>query len=501
MPAGLPARFQPVLKLKPRREDPVPRSPETRAGGRVRWRIVTLLGDVVAIAGAFFLAHWLRYELRLGPDLTEFQFTPLDEYWPVGVTFLGVMLLALYFYGSYRSRRSIRWLDELPKVGMAALLATAAVIIVFFLFRPAFFSRLMFGYLLLAGFGLTAIWRYGLRALRIARFKRGRDVERVVVVGRGNMAKMLMQQLTAAPASGLLLVGFVDHEQDNGENFGRFRRLAGPDGVAAALRDNAADRAVVALPRSSALAVSDAVAACRSTGAECTIVPDLVDVQAGRLHTEEIGGIPLFTLSTNEITGFKYFQKRALDIALAVLLLTLLSPLLLLVVIAIKIDSRGPILFRQVRVGRNGRQFQLHKFRSMVPEAEKMMEELYPGSSAEPLFKRKDDPRRTRVGRLLRRTSLDELPQMINVILGDMSMVGPRAQVPDEVAQYDDWAHTRLRVLPGLTGLWQVSGRSNLSFEEMVMLDTYYVGHWSLGLDIKIILRTIPAVIRGEGAF
>ena len=130
-----------------------------------------------------------------------------------------------------------------------------------------------------------------------------------------------------------------------------------------------------------------------------------------------------------------------------------------------------------------------------------MMEELYPGSSAEPLFKRKDDPRRTRVGRLLRRTSLDELPQMINVILGDMSMVGPRAQVPDEVAQYDDWAHTRLRVLPGLTGLWQVSGRSNLSFEEMVMLDTYYVGHWSLGLDIKIILRTIPAVIRGEGAF
>ena len=219
------------------------------------------------------------------------------------------MLLALYFYGSYRSRRSIRWLDELPKVGMAALLATAAVIIVFFLFRPAFFSRLMFGYLLLAGFGLTAIWRYGLRALRIARFKRGRDVERVVVVGRGNMAKMLMQQLTAAPASGLLLVGFVDHEQDNGENFGRFRRLAGPDGVAAALRDNAADRAVVALPRSSALAVSDAVAACRSTGAECTIVPDLVDVQAGRLHTEEIGGIPLFTLQYERNHGIQVFPE------------------------------------------------------------------------------------------------------------------------------------------------------------------------------------------------
>lgn len=501
MPPGLPNRFRPGLKVEPRPGDAIPVSPALRVGGRIRWRIVTLLGDLVAIAGGFFLAHWLRYELRLGPDLTEFQFTPLGEYWPVGVTFIAVMLLALHFYGSYGNRRSIHWLDEVPKVGMAALLATAAVIIVFFLFRPAFFSRLMFGYLLLAGFGLTAFWRFALRALRIARFRRGRDVERVVVVGRGNMAKMLMQQLTAAPASGLQLVGFVDHEPDNGEDFGRFRRLGGPDHLGAALRDAGANRAVVALPPSSSLAVSDAVSACRSSGVQCTIVPDLADVQAGRLHTEEIAGIPLFTLSTNEIAGFNYLQKRVLDTLLAALLLAVLSPLLLVIIIAIKLDSRGPILFRQVRVGRNGREFQLHKFRSMVPEAERMMEELYPGSSAEPLFKRRDDPRRTRVGRLLRRTSLDELPQMFNVITGDMSMVGPRAQVPDEVAQYDDWAHTRLRVLPGLTGLWQVSGRSNLSFEEMVMLDTYYVGHWSLGLDIKIILRTIPAVIRGEGAY
>lgn len=501
MPRRLPPGLRTVLNTASPPADPVPDSSERRAAGRVRWRLVTLLGDLAAIAGSFFLAHWLRYELRLGPDLTEFQFTPLDEYWPVGVAFSAVMLLALHFYGSYANRRSIHWLDEVPKLAMAALLATAAVIIVFFLFRPAFFSRLMFGYLLLAGFSLTALWRYALRSLRIARFRRGRDVERVVVVGRGNMAKMLMQQLAAAPASGLLLVGFVDHEPGDGEDFGRFRRLAGPDGVAAALRENAANQAVVALPPASTLALSDAVAACRSSGIRCTIVPDLADVQAGRLHTEDIGGIPLFTLSTNEISGFNYVQKRALDAVLAALLLTLLSPLLLLVIIAIKIDTRGPILFRQVRVGRNGRQFQLHKFRSMVLGAEKMMEELYPGSSSEPMFKRKDDPRRTRVGRFLRRTSLDEVPQLFDVIVGEMSMVGPRAQVPDEVAQYDDWAHTRLRVLPGLTGLWQVSGRSNLSFEEMVMLDTYYVGHWSLGLDIKIILRTIPAVIRGDGAY
>ncbi len=470
-------------------------------GGRRRWALLTLLGDAVAVVGGFLLAHWLRYELRLGPDLTEFQFTPLREYWPVGLTFTAVMLVALYLYGSYAHRRSIRWLDEVPKVGMAGLLATAAVIIVFFLFRPAFFSRLMFGYLFAAGVGLTAIWRYALRVVRIARFKRGRDVERVLVVGRGNMAKMLMQQLTATPGSGLQLVGFVDHMDGDDSDFGRFARLVGPDGLAAALTEHRVGRAIVALPPATTLAVSEAVEACRRTGARCTVVPDLVDIQAGRLHTEEIGGIPLFTLSTNEIAGFNHVQKRVLDILLAALLLTILSLLLLIMVVAIKLDSRGPVLFRQVRVGRNGREFDLYKFRSMVPDAEEMMEKLYPGSSSEPLFKRKDDPRRTRVGRLLRRTSIDELPQLINVLRGDMSMVGPRAQVREEVAQYDDWAHTRLRVLPGLTGLWQVSGRSNLSFEEMVMLDAYYVGHWSLGLDMKIMLRTIPAVIRGEGAY
>ena len=460
-----------------------------------------LAGDVVAVVGGFFLAHWLRYEMRLGPDLTTFQFTPLSEYWPVGVAFTGVMLLALALYGSYAHRRSIRWLDEVPKVGLAGLLATAAVIIVFFLFRPAFFSRLMFGYLFVAGVGLTALWRYGLRVVRIARFKSGRDVERVVVVGRGNMAKMLMQQLTATPGSGLQLVGFVDHETGNDGDFGRFRRLAGPDGLEAAMVALGVSRAIVALPPASVLGVGEAVDVCRRAAVRCTVVPDLVDIQAGRLHTEEIGGIPLFTLTSNELDGFRHLQKRLLDVALAAVLLVVLLPLLLLMVMAIKLDSRGAVFFRQVRVGRNGREFDLYKFRSMVPEAEKMMEELYPGSSSEPLFKRKDDARRTRVGRLLRRTSMDELPQLINVLKGDMSMVGPRAQVREEVAQYDDWAHTRLRVLPGLTGLWQVSGRSNLSFEEMVMLDAYYVGHWSLGLDVKIMLRTIPAVIRGDGAY
>ena len=244
-----------------------------------------------------------------------------------------------------------------------------------------------------------------------------------------------------------------------------------------------------------------AIAACRRIGVSITVVPDLVELQTGRIDTENIAGIPLVTLTASKIAGLRLLQKRILDVVIAILALGLLSPLILIVVVAIKLDSRGRVLFRQQRIGRAGKPFLLFKFRSMVKDAEELRGEFYPNTQSELLFKRQDDQRRTRVGRILRKTSIDEIPQLLNVLRGEMSLVGPRAQVPEEVALYDSWAQNRLEAPPGMTGLWQVSGRSNLSFEEMVMLDTYYIGHWSLGLDLKIMARTIPAVIRGDGAY
>jgi exopolysaccharide biosynthesis polyprenyl glycosylphosphotransferase len=217
---------------------------------------------------------------------------------------------------------------------------------------------------------------------------------------------------------------------------------------------------------------------------------------------DEIAGIPLIGFRESTIAGPNLVLKRALDIALGSLILLLSLPLWLIVPLLIKLDSPGPVLYRQVRVGRGGRQFTFYKFRSMRQGAEDEWHRLRALNETEgPILKIRNDPRLTRVGRFLRRTSMDELPQILNVLRGDMSLVGPRPPLPAEVLQYEPWQHKRLSVAGGMTGLWQVSGRSHLNFEEMVMMDLYYIENWSLGLDLKILLRTIPAILTATGSF
>ena len=202
------------------------------------------------------------------------------------------------------------------------------------------------------------------------------------------------------------------------------------------------------------------------------------------------------------IRGWNLALKRAIDVVISATTLLLLSPLILLIAALIKLESQGPALFRQTRIGRNGKPFTLYKFRSMRPEAEEELGEVRDlNETAGVFFKIREDPRRTRVGRALRRLSLDELPQMYNILRGEMSLVGPRPALPREVERYEEWHRRRLGVLPGLTGLWQVMGRSDLTFDEMVMLDLFYTENWSLWLDLKIMLMTIPTVLSGKGAY
>ncbi|HLY67132.1 MAG TPA: sugar transferase, partial [Chloroflexota bacterium] len=232
------------------------------------------------------------------------------------------------------------------------------------------------------------------------------------------------------------------------------------------------------------------------------VVPDLFEMSLSRLDVDEIAGIPLIGFRENTITGPNLVLKRAVDLTLGSLMLILSLPLWVLVPLAIKLDSRGPVLFRQTRVGRDGKHFTFFKFRSMRQGADDEWQQLRALNETDgPILKIRKDPRLTRVGKLLRRTSMDELPQLLNVLHGDMSLVGPRPPLPAEVLQYESWQHKRLSVAGGMTGLWQVSGRSHLNFEEMVMMDLYYIENWSLGLDVKILLRTIPAILTGTGSF
>jgi exopolysaccharide biosynthesis polyprenyl glycosylphosphotransferase len=232
------------------------------------------------------------------------------------------------------------------------------------------------------------------------------------------------------------------------------------------------------------------------------VVPDLYEMTLNRVAVDDINGIPLIGVREVTISGWNFAIKRAIDIILCFIASIILAPIFLLIAIAIKVDSAGPVFFKQVRIGRGGKPFVCYKFRSMREGADRELDKLADLNEATgPLFKIKNDPRLTRMGRFFRRTSLDEFPQIINVLRGEMSLVGPRPPLPREVAQYEDWHKKRLEVAPGMSGLWQVSGRSLLTFDEMVMLDLFYIENWSLTLDLKIMLRTVPSVLLADGAF
>ena len=460
------------------------------------------VGDAGLLFTAFVVAYTVRYVWRVGPELNEFQFTPLDAYWVVAGLFIPTTLLSFYVLGRYQRRRSVLLLDEPVRIGAGVLVGTAAVVVVFFGSRPLFFSRLMFLYLAVFAAAATFAWLV-LRKVGIGLLRRaGYDNQRILVVGDGVVAKYLMQQLTETRSSGNRVLGYLAADAHIAEtNFGRFQRLGDLGDLELVIRSEAIDEVYVALPSSAQHSLAPVLERCRLQGVRFRVVPDLLEAQFGRMEFHPLAGIPLITLSDDQIRGFMYVQKRALDLTVSLAALILTAPLWPLIALAIKLDSAGPVLFHHTRIGRAGREFTLLKFRSMVHDAEGRKEAVLGGAPHPVLFKDPHDARRTRVGKVLRRLSLDELPQLVNVLLGDMSLVGPRAQVPAEVAQYDAWALHRLRVLPGLTGLWQVSGRSELRFEEMVMLDTYYVAHWSLGLDLEILLKTIPAVVSGHGAY
>lgn len=483
--------------------------PDTVTGtatGSNRWQQrqwLTLGLDILALAGAWFFSHLARYELEIGGAIGPGRFVDLGEFLFVGLIFAAVMLATMYTRGLYRRQVLGSWLDQFGRIVPAALLAEAAIIVASYLAREAFppSSRLMFAYLGVAAVLLAALLRLALHRWYVYRYQRGIGTERVIVVGRGVLAKMLLQQIRGNAGAGMVAAGFLDHEPGNEGDFGRFRRLGDLTEIESVLERSTPDRVIVALPLEANAHSNELIAACRRRGIRATVVPDLLALQAGRVNTEAVAGIPLFTLTSNRIAGFNAFLKRSLDVALAGTMLVLAAPLLLALAAAVRIDTPGPALFGQRRIGRGGRPFTMLMFRSMVKDAPSARYEVFPEARAKALFKPRHDPRVTRVGRFLRKTSLDELPQVINVLRGQMSLVGPRPQIPDEVSAYDEYAYNRLLAKPGMTGLWQVSGRSNLGFEEMVMLDTYYVGHWSVGLDLKILLRTIPAVIKGEGAY
>jgi exopolysaccharide biosynthesis polyprenyl glycosylphosphotransferase len=332
--------------------------------------------------------------------------------------------------------------------------------------------------------------------------REGKCLQRVIVVGRERSVAELIRTVRREPHAGFAVVAAcVDHAR--GDSIEGVPVLGDSDAILPALVTTGADTiAVTAWSEVSQTDLRRLSWDLEGSGVSLLVAPRLTDVSGPRIHIQPVAGLPLINVEEPEFTGVRRFAKAAFDRIGALLALVLLSPLLIGLALAVRLTSRGPVLFRQTRVGRHGKTFVMHKFRSMYVDAEARLTELREQNESDGLlFKMKDDPRVTPVGRWMRRLSLDELPQLIDVLVGRMSLVGPRPPLPSEVAQYPLDVRRRLIVKPGITGLWQVSGRSDLSWDESVRLDLYYVENWSLPLDLTILTKTVLAVVRGSGAY
>lgn len=416
----------------------------------------------------------------------------------------GALTVFVFFNrGLYDRQRHPARLDELYQV-MKSLILSAFAVMALSIFIPEFpYTRAIVIGNFFVSLILIDLWRITLRKTISFLAARGVGLRRVLIYGAGKSGRILANQIRLHPEFGYTMVGFLDDDPakqrkvfEGVEVLGTFNDLG------AAIVAHDVEEVLVALPSAPHRHLLNVVFDLRERRIPFMVIASMFELVTRRVSVTQVGSIPLLRLWREPLDGWQGYLKRAIDIAGASLFILGSLPLWILIIILIKIDSRGPIFYRQDRLGKNGRPFRIFKFRSMIIGADEMLPELADFNEMDgPIFKIKEDPRVTRVGKWLRRFSLDELPQFINIFLGDMSIIGPRPPLPHEAEKYERWQTKRLTVPQGLTGLWQVSGRNLLTFDEMVRLDIYYIENWSLWLDLKIFLKTIPVVLLMRGAY
>jgi exopolysaccharide biosynthesis polyprenyl glycosylphosphotransferase len=464
---------------------------------------VTVVLDAGLIHAAFLIAYWLRYDLQLFRSVDPANNVPFTAYLPLVILQTLVLLFALRREGGYDLRRTRPLFDELYGVLNATTTAIMLMIVFVFFYRSLFYSRIIFVYagilILVLLSSLRLVRRLILGRLRQA----GQGVDRLLIIGAGEVGRAVMRNIIAQPELGYQVIGFLDDDPaKSSTDIGPIKALGAVENLPQVIETLAIAQVIITLPWQYHRKTVRLVLEAEEAGVRARVVPDLFQLSLGGVDVETINGIPLISIKQTALTGWNLVLKRILDLSFAIPFTLVMAPIWLIIAVAIKLDSPGPVFFKQERAGKGGKAFRVYKFRSMVVGAEAEQAKLAAQNEATgPLFKIRDDPRRTRVGRFIRQTSLDELPQFINVIRGEMSVVGPRPALFSEVAQYQEWQRKRLDIQPGVTGLWQVSGRSDLTFDEMVMLDIYYGENWSLGADIRIMLRTVPQFLFGDGAY
>jgi len=462
--------------------------------------------DLASTLAALAAAYLVRSEVL--PRYFPGRLTPLYPFtWylvlvgPVVVIWTGLLFLS----GAYRSRRTSGLKDEALLVGKIVLGGTVLLTILVYGLRLDFISRPFLPLFAVLNSLFVVVERLTVRIVARKVRARGYNYRTVVIIGDTPRARSMARLIHDHPWWGLKLLGLVRERpasSEAGTTAGGLPVLGSLDDFPTVLTSLPVDEVILAVDRGDIEKLEDVFLLCEEMGVKTRLILDFFPHVFAKVELEEFDGTPLLTFSTTPEETGALVVKRFVDVSLAAALGLVCLPFAALLAALIKVTSHGPVLFRQVRCGLNGRPFTFYKLRTMVEDAEERLSEVaHLNEHDGPVFKSARDPRVTRFGRFLRRFSLDEIPQLWNVLKGEMSLVGPRPPLPDEVARYEKWQRRRLSMKPGLTGLWQVSGRSDLpSFDQWMELDLAYIDNWSLTLDAKILLRTIPTVLIGRGA-
>jgi exopolysaccharide biosynthesis polyprenyl glycosylphosphotransferase len=470
---------------------------------KVLW-ILLIVSEMILVAFSFQLSYFAR---AIAPEFREF-------YLPSG-TFLGLLTAAVCLWaatglalGQYTRPETFGPMATAGHTTKQTIWFGLVILAAIYLMKLGDVSRLFVGLFIITNYILQMIYR--LAAYRMRGFLRSgiSQPQNFLIVGTGAKALEVLRSVEKNSETGDRVIGLVYEGEDAGAIAAPMRAsdgteypLYGLKEIQRLLEEHIVDEILFAVAKQRMEKLEDLFLLCEEQGVRTRVLVDFFPHFRSEITLDRLDDLPLLTFSTTPANEYLLFVKRGFDLLLSAFLIVLLSPVFLVIALLIRLTSKGPAIFRQTRCGLAGRRFTFCKFRSMVLDAEQdrnFLEHL--NEMDGPVFKIKDDPRVTTFGRFLRKTSLDELPQLFNIFKGDMSFVGPRPPLPEEVLRYEKWQRRRLRMKPGLTCLWILEGRNQLTFSRWMKLDMEYIDHWSLGLDFKIILRTIPRVLTGRGA-
>jgi exopolysaccharide biosynthesis polyprenyl glycosylphosphotransferase len=454
--------------------------------------ILVCLGAIIAYGARFGFAHHFDIEIGSAQQLVHVAYT--HTYSAFLLLYVALIVMACASQHLYRTPRELSAVEESLKVAKAVAFATVLLALFIFISDNKEISRLVVAYAGITNIATLSGWRYGKRLYVLRRVRRGVGVSRALIVGAGRSGQTLAAWFENNRHLGYSVCGFLD-PHTNGDP----RVLGTIHDLKKVALEQFIDQLFVTLPADREL-VKEIWVEARRLRLNLNVVPDIYDGLGWRAPVRLIGGFPIIELHWQPIPAFGLAVKRVNDIVVSSVGLVLAAPLLAIAAIWIRLDSPGPVIYSALRVGQKGRKFRCYKLRTMVDDADAQKESLRASNGRHgPFFKMDNDPRVTWSGRWLRRYSIDELPQLVNVLRGEMSLVGPRPHPLDDVERYDAEHLRRLDVKPGVTGLWQIAARQDPSFDKNMQLDLEYIENWSLGLDMKILLRTVPAVFHAPG--